>query len=1525
MADVPFINGDIAVYYKYLYRAASCDSQAIADVLGVIDFSVSEADLKEILPDFVGDWVPQALRGVRPVLEVATSQGGMRIFHESFRRFMIAEQSRLGRSVSSTLEPVITWLERRNFFEDAKSYRFLLPALRRAGRNEDVLARVGISFVSDSVAHAHSLEGIERNIALAASVAADERNWVALVRCAELQRGTHTCFLDFREPESHYWPTYIELFGAEALADRLLFDGRPTRLRDEGLLACSLVDDFGGTAPWREYLELDDIDKEDAQNTLDLDSRLTRDERIALAVIHGRLRTGARQRILRHFYTHLREAGDEFNPDFVRAVAARIARVADPVAIQKLANRADPTATNRTRITPRAATVLRLGLADEFSRLGNSPAAAEWATLAAQTVDTPELAVSCMLHGAPVELARRAAIDTSTLAIAVGPDEFLENSSGVRDWVASIRLHATDPSSWPAVAARERERIAGDGWYRCWLRFALSLAEVDARRRAGRTERLDDAFAELTRDTLPFGGKPRACDLYRIWDVIGETLSWALSLTQSADEWTLALGAITRTSHETRSRLDREDAGPIPIGTLLDLLMPHSADPVAGPLVRRVFEQEVENCDQRGTYYGTHAEYHMRLARVRNRAGDASSARDTWLRSAVFLAAYGFHKDITIFDPIESAPSLAAKSTRAALSALADLQPLTMAAVAHTDGRETKNAPNAWFRSLLEVDPPAAISLLARTTATEDGTGGWPTARAIRDLANTVQDSADPLLLDAILRAVPIDISSEYDASEDAEVRLAPIVRLATVDRNHAQQALRRVVAEIRDDARRHWNSTVEHVHRVAAQFGFQLASEPQDNTQQDDTGAGRPVGTAESTANAVLQQPVFPPHPTFVDLLKGLRAAGQQCGWENPREWDAIVTSLACHLQELIESGRYNDAERVLRFFARDVPVVLTSAGKIHPLARVAESLETAGHRRTAAIAYMLAYTVARGGMGWLHLGDSSHGYLISRAIALDRECSQTVLADEIGYALRASSYTAGTSRHLIERLVGWGDVALAELAWREAFKVIAQRLPLVPEGGWFECLKYDAEPKWTVDEALVALTLGQLSEPRLRQKIGALSGLIRAIKRRPEVASDPIRWWLTHPRTGTTSTLVVLAALIHSEIAPWPITTELSDALSDVVARMSWGPRRFALQLLRRSGLPTPTVPPDVLTATSANTTITTERRTILRFADVGNSLDKLEPLWPELPDLVLRRLHLMLQNDPESKDRSSERYRLMWGRTQQWLPATPVLSWETEVFVEALHTELTGLTAHLWKVGRWTPDIEDSLVTAITPDTRVHLGLAASRTIRPPWPSPEELQGGVRPLKILPAEDDPAYADWMRLAIVERQYISNPQNRYKPPDEVVRLYSGAVSVPIGEEIPHGAFPFADGDPHIWWCEPPLTQVPAHLPFGRMIHLHCRSDWLGNAFVFIPPLLLRSYVTLEPPAYGAPLVWCDTNGAPAIVLRTWRVKNDESIDAEPVKCEGTDLIARPDIIERMRYLLGVDLQELAVVSRADLRDTDE
>jgi len=110
LSGVPVIRGDIARYYTYLYRHASKMTQDIADVLGVIDFGVSVADLREIVHSPRQDWVPEALKHLSPILTAISSQGGVRIFHESFRRFIMNKLTQQGRSVTNALEPVIAWL-----------------------------------------------------------------------------------------------------------------------------------------------------------------------------------------------------------------------------------------------------------------------------------------------------------------------------------------------------------------------------------------------------------------------------------------------------------------------------------------------------------------------------------------------------------------------------------------------------------------------------------------------------------------------------------------------------------------------------------------------------------------------------------------------------------------------------------------------------------------------------------------------------------------------------------------------------------------------------------------------------------------------------------------------------------------------------------------------------------------------------------------------------------------------------------------------------------------------------------------------------------------------------------------------------------------------------------------------------------------------------------------------------------------------------------------------------------------------
>jgi len=867
----PVIAGDIAVYYQHLYNNVTDQAQSIADLLGTVDFSVTEADLKEILPSLLSRWIPEALNALAPVLTSSTGQGGMRIFHESFRRFMLDELARQEQEISTVLEPVIQWLENCGFYPDAKSYRFLLPALRRAGRNSDILRYIDASFVSTSVSHGHPSEAIQKNLALAADVAGRRQDWPALVRCVELRRALSTCFDVGQNPWRDYWETYVDIYGPAAMAERLLLDGMPTQSRNDGLLSCMLVDDRGAIAPWREYLELPVSDESsDYSSNFGYGESPDENETLNLAVVQGRLRLGEEWRILRRACEYLYDQEEEPRVQFIRKLTAQLARIGKESVLLKLASRSNEGSSSKLKLNVLVGVALRLGVADELTKRGDKESASTIASTALVSANTPELAMACVELGAVPNVGAVAAVEPASIPIGLQPDEFIEDASNIRIWIASVRLLAATPEC-DEIIAREQQRIQGTGWFRCWLRFVLATSQAEAAHRAGKPYDINSVFDVLSEDVRPFEGRPRPCDLYRLHGVIKETLARSLQLIQTPDEWKFALGKIKAVNEGTSSRLDREDAGPVSTGMVVDLLSPYSADPVVGKDIRLAIQQQIENLDQTGSYYSTHASHAMRLAKIQMKAGQTKDALDNWNKACVYLTGYGWHKDITLFDLIESAPVLVAESQETALSSFQELQPLVDAAILHTDGRETKRCPNAWFRNLLQVAPSTAIELLARTFINDDGIENWPTVDALEDVANYLADKADPLLLDSLWETIRFKIEYDNSGPRHVEERLAPLNSLFSVHPDLASQRLVRLSAEVANDEIRRNETALECIENFATNHGQPpRVTVPKSNETQHILGSRDVHQGGPFTIK--FRTPAFATNASFVELLVGLR-----------------------------------------------------------------------------------------------------------------------------------------------------------------------------------------------------------------------------------------------------------------------------------------------------------------------------------------------------------------------------------------------------------------------------------------------------------------------------------------------------------------------------------------------------------------------------------------------------------------------------------------------------------------------------
>ena len=278
-------------------------------------------------PRHLARHVSAALKVFEPIFVQIEAQGGLRVFHESFRRFIREELKEQGVNLVDILDPVINWMKDKGFYENAKSYRFLLSALKNANKSNEIYDLVSFDFVSTSINYGHTVDAIQNNIAITANIASYDQNWAILVRCNELRRALHT-YEQERLGGKDYWLTYGRLFGHQALSERLLFDGRPTLDYLNGMQACLIVDDMGGIAPWREYVNLE-MSYEDGTYSPDYFDHLTQlktSEENNLALIQGYLSLGLGFKILRKVLKYLNQfkRNQDIPVYFIKCLACRL-------------------------------------------------------------------------------------------------------------------------------------------------------------------------------------------------------------------------------------------------------------------------------------------------------------------------------------------------------------------------------------------------------------------------------------------------------------------------------------------------------------------------------------------------------------------------------------------------------------------------------------------------------------------------------------------------------------------------------------------------------------------------------------------------------------------------------------------------------------------------------------------------------------------------------------------------------------------------------------------------------------------------------------------------------------------------------------------------------------------------------------------------------------------------------------------------------------------------------------------------
>jgi hypothetical protein len=745
LTRVPDTATDIDAYYQHLLSALTDGQLFTIGTLAMCDFALSAEELGELVGPMIRPLVSAALAALAPVLNSQPGLGGLRIHHESFSRHILRDKDDVW--VTSVRKSVAGWLAARGFFTDARAFRHLPELLARLDRYQELKELIEPGFVAEAIRAFQPPEALQRVVAIVARESETLLDWPTLITCVETRKS-----IDVYETESlpdtlvEYADVVVAILGPNVVADRLMYEGRPTFPPRWGLRLCRALDLAGAAAPWKAYIDAHDRESSRGHRTDSSDH----DGTLPLAIQLGALR--------------LRTQRGDIPSDLAEQVAeylgidhkASLDELVE-VFIAGLPPGTMPAVAAAILDTVKAARVY-LTLADLAA--AGTPGLPEPAELARRAwALAPALDIAGYLnHGIPAAdvLAGLGAPDLEA-QLQSTTDAIVNNRAGNHDevqrWLSLLALaNAIDR----AIPLRCAGQLAGVGFYRAWLRYAVATIGIAFDVEAGLTTAEDAstavriALADLAAVAHPFTGNPRACDLYSIHPLIHEVIETSLTVVRPSDLDTvlahlIAIGDGTTTT----TNFGLPEGGPLVTNDLLEILA-RVSDHIGVDSVHALMRVIRDRRRDSDTQYRITANFELATARICVAAGAKDEADGCWRRAGLFLASYGGHKDPTISEIIDSVQDLADVDVNAARRCLQKLVDLVYLVRQHTNGRGTSHFVNRWWEKAATIDPIAAGIDGADTLLAELGFEDSRAYTAHTSLLTGQLATADPIVLAAL-------------------------------------------------------------------------------------------------------------------------------------------------------------------------------------------------------------------------------------------------------------------------------------------------------------------------------------------------------------------------------------------------------------------------------------------------------------------------------------------------------------------------------------------------------------------------------------------------------------------------------------------------------------------------------------------------------------------------------------------------------------------------------------------------------
>lgn len=650
--EIPDYDINLSKYYSYLYTKVR-NNRTVNALCGA-DFYLSLDDLMEITGD--GEFVEQDISVLHPLLIENILSGGFSIYHESFRRFVLAslkdKKVDLERNVYGILAD---WLQKKPFFEFDKSFYYLTELLYKIKRDVENIELIEKEFVLKSVSEGYSRKRIRMNLNCIIRSAGRTRNLVALVTAGEL-----LAMLDdmneFESTGEEYFQAICDIKGASKLNQLMQIDGKPTFDMNTGRIACYISSKAGITPWWELYL-----DTEAKQYEIEE---------------------------LKYYYRYyLDEQGVSIIPKLMQAIEKEKVLIRNQcieIAYDELQDYIE---------------------FDEIASIAEEQQLIHWKNYLSyiETGYYPQNEVSF-----EVAIGKWEKIKTLRMPGKKDIRIFKELFSQI------YYLAEQGDRKVIEIVCADCENI---NWFYNWIIYSVKMAELCANTAQMDSKTICESaiiiLELLLQDTEVFKGEPRTCDLYFLQNELTRSYERAVELivqNGTVEDLEKALGILERLDDETGTSFDHSMGGPLTDAEFLGLIsrfLTIDNYEIVKPYLLRTQEKIEKN-----EVYDCIAAAKLRFVSLISKYNQ-SEALEHFDMCTRYLVAYGYHKDIILEQVMDSYNIFFEAVAGNPEEERDTITKMTIALWNHTDGRETKHFLNRWFDKLLKTDLRYALAFLS--------------------------------------------------------------------------------------------------------------------------------------------------------------------------------------------------------------------------------------------------------------------------------------------------------------------------------------------------------------------------------------------------------------------------------------------------------------------------------------------------------------------------------------------------------------------------------------------------------------------------------------------------------------------------------------------------------------------------------------------------------------------------------------------------------------------------------------------